>query len=216
MISTGIEKLNQMLKGGFPDNSIILLEGAPGVGKNLLSYHFVSEGLSKGEIGIYVYVSKKSSEIIKDFKAFGLDIGQYDKSERGMFWVDAFGDEKKENLVSVDLSTLYTINEAIKEILEKNKGKKARCVIDILSSALVMNDIKTIYEFTMDIIKMLRDHDVTTMMMIEEGMHDPKNVIAIEELADGVIELKSVEEKDKIKKKAEASGMTDETFGTYA
>ena len=55
-ISTGVEKLDQLLSGGYPKGKSILIAGEPGTGKTLLSLQYLMEGAKKGEKGIYVSI----------------------------------------------------------------------------------------------------------------------------------------------------------------
>jgi KaiC/GvpD/RAD55 family RecA-like ATPase len=41
MLSTGLDELDQLLKGGYPDKSAILVVGPPGIGKEALGYSFI-------------------------------------------------------------------------------------------------------------------------------------------------------------------------------
>lgn len=52
-LSTGIPGLDDMLEGGFPYPSTILLAGQTGTGKSTFSLQFLFEGAKRGERGIF-------------------------------------------------------------------------------------------------------------------------------------------------------------------
>ena len=62
-VSTGIEGLDDILRGGFPGNRLYLVEGEPGTGKTTLALHFLLEGARLGEPGLYVTLSESSDEL---------------------------------------------------------------------------------------------------------------------------------------------------------
>jgi circadian clock protein KaiC len=64
-ISTGLKKLDSILSGGFPDNSVILLSGGPGTGKTLLSLKFLLDGAKMGEKCCYITLCENREELIK-------------------------------------------------------------------------------------------------------------------------------------------------------
>ena len=62
-VSTGIEGLDDILRGGFPGNRVYLVEGEPGTGKTTLALQFLLEGARLGEPGLYVTLSESSDEL---------------------------------------------------------------------------------------------------------------------------------------------------------
>lgn len=50
--ATGIEGLDEILGGGFPENRLILVAGNPGTGKTTLALQFLQEGRARGERGL--------------------------------------------------------------------------------------------------------------------------------------------------------------------
>jgi KaiC/GvpD/RAD55 family RecA-like ATPase len=72
-VSTGIEQLNHLLRGGFPQNSVILVSGTPGSGKTILCYHYIAEGIQKGEKCLYFTSDERIENIISQAAELGFD-----------------------------------------------------------------------------------------------------------------------------------------------
>jgi len=64
-VSTGIEGLDDVLNGGFPQGHFFLIEGEPGTGKTTLGLQFLMQGARKGEKSLYVTLSESKREIEK-------------------------------------------------------------------------------------------------------------------------------------------------------
>jgi circadian clock protein KaiC len=63
-ISTGIEGLDFILKGGLPKNRLYLLQGNPGTGKTTMGLQFLLDGEQKGETSLYITLSESKEELI--------------------------------------------------------------------------------------------------------------------------------------------------------
>jgi circadian clock protein KaiC len=75
LIRTGITGLDDILRGGFPRNNILLVEGAAGTGKTLLGLEFVYRGITEHhEPGILVTFEVAPWKLIRDALAFGWDL----------------------------------------------------------------------------------------------------------------------------------------------
>lgn len=184
MPSTGLSSLDGLLQGeGYPDRSAILVTGAPGIGKEALCYWFVQSGLSQGDFCLYV-TRLATREVLKDAKAFGLDFQQ-----RVPFWMAREGGE-----VEYDYSDLAKLSFGIKEILKKNAGRRMRVVADVFSPLLMLNKPDNIYKFLAQLIADIKQYEAVLLATLEDGMHDPKEVAAMQALFDGVLELRVYEE----------------------
>lgn len=64
-VSTGLKKLDKILGGGLPENSVVLLSGGAGTGKTLLSLKFIMEGARKGEKCCFVSLSEGTEDILR-------------------------------------------------------------------------------------------------------------------------------------------------------
>ena len=56
-VSSGIPGLDDVLVGGFTPDRLYLIEGVPGSGKTTLAMQFLLEGIARGEMALYVWLS---------------------------------------------------------------------------------------------------------------------------------------------------------------
>jgi circadian clock protein KaiC len=184
LVSTGLSSLDDLLgSDGYPDRSAILVIGAPGLGKEALSYWFTHSGLIQQEFCLYV--SKRStSEILKDAKAFGVTF-----DTRVPFWIAREGGQLK-----CDLKDLVSLSFNIKDVLKKNNSRRIRIVFDALSALLMLNPPETIYNFLGNLFDEVKKYDAVLVSTVEDGMHQPQTIVAMQELFDGVVEFRLYEE----------------------
>ena len=184
MPSTGIASLDKLLgEDGYPDRSAVLLVGPPGVGKEALGYWFTSSALAQGDFSFYV-TKRSVREVLKDAGGFGVDY-----RERVPLWMAREGGQIKFNI-----NDLPGLSFSIKETLKENANRRIRIVTDVLSSLLMLNPPETIYRFLTQLFEEAKHYDLVLLATIEEGMHPPQVLSAMQELFDGVLELKFYEE----------------------
>ena len=116
-VPTGIPKLDELLQGGFPKRSITLVSGPPGSGKTMLCFHFVDEGIKRGERCLYITVDQWVNSILVHSHAAGFNF--LPAIDNGLF-----------KLMHVDLEKVSAYNEISDEILT---GGYQRIVVDSLS-----------------------------------------------------------------------------------
>jgi circadian clock protein KaiC len=81
MVPTGIEGLDDILRGGFPQHCLFLVTGMPGTGKTSLAMQFLLEGRTRGERCLYVTLSETRSEIEMVARSHGWDLSKIDMVE---------------------------------------------------------------------------------------------------------------------------------------
>jgi circadian clock protein KaiC len=184
LASTGISELDAILGGnGYPDRSGILAIGAPGIGKEALGYHFTQSGLAQGDFCVYL-TRLAAREVVKDAKAYGVDYQQ-----RVPLWIASDG-----GLIKYETGDLAGLSFNIKEIMRKNNDRRFRIVTDVLSPLLMLNASEVVYKFLTQLLADVKQYDAVLLASLEDGMHPPQVVTAMQALFDGVLDLRVYEE----------------------
>jgi KaiC/GvpD/RAD55 family RecA-like ATPase len=168
---------------GFPDKSTILVVGPPGIGKEALGYWFIHSGLVQGDFCLYV-TRLSVKEVLQDEKGFGVDTQQ-----KVPLWFASDGGQ-----IKYDVNDLAGLSFNIKETLKQNAGRRVRIVIDAISSLLMLNQPETIYRFLTQLFADVKQYDAVLLATLEEGMHKAEVLAAMQQLFDGVVEMRLYEE----------------------
>ncbi len=65
-VKSGIRGLDELIQGGFPKGSTILVSGGPGTGKTIFSLQFLVQGAAKyNEPGVYISLEEDPERIIE-------------------------------------------------------------------------------------------------------------------------------------------------------
>lgn len=184
MASTGIPSLDKLLGEGYPDKSNILILGPPGVGKEALGYWFTNTGIAHGEFCLYV-THRTVPDVIKDMEAFGVRV-----RDSPLQWIARSGSH-----LVCDLNDLPGLSSKIKGVIHSlDQAKHLRIVIDVLSPLLVLNPSESMYRFWSQLLAETKETGATLFATIEDGMHPANLVTSMEQLFDGVIEMRIFEE----------------------
>ena len=160
-----------------------MVVGPPGIGKEALGYWFTQSGLSRGDFCLYV-TRLSVKEVLQDEKGFGIDDGQ-----RTPLWFASGGGQ-----IKYDVNDLAALSYNIKDALKQNASRRIRVVIDVLSSLLMLNPPDTIYRFLTQLFADVKQYDAVLLATLEEGMHQSQVLAAMQQLFDGVIEMRLYEE----------------------
>ncbi|MFH1249239.1 MAG: ATPase domain-containing protein [archaeon] len=180
-VKTGIEGLDEILKGGFNENSSILVTGAPGTGKSILALQFIYQGCLNKEPCLYISC-EETVDMIKSYaQNIGLNFDDFEKKGIMHFL--------KEN---ISVSRPVSIAKAM-EIIKTKKIK--RVVLDSLTyfeyaAPSELEFRKSLLQF-MDII---RDAKVTALVVSQENTPsiDLINYKAQDFLFDGLVLLAKI------------------------
>ncbi|WP_435068404.1 ATPase domain-containing protein [Haloplanus sp. C73] len=77
-LSTGIEGLDDILRGGYLPGRNYMLCGPPGSGKTMLGLHFLDAGLDAGETGLFINFEEHLTDLIDNVDSLGFDTDRID------------------------------------------------------------------------------------------------------------------------------------------
>lgn len=97
--------------------------------------------------------------------------------------------------VKYDVNDLASLSYNTKDILNKNENRRIRVVTDVVSSLLMLNQPETIYKFLTQLLDEVKQHDAVLLATVAEGIHKPEVLTSMQQLFDGVVELRLYEER---------------------
>lgn len=81
-VPTGISGLDDIIGGGFPRGSLIILAGNPGTGKTIFSATFLYNGIiNYGEKGVYVSFAENRESFFSNMRFLNFDFEKYERAE---------------------------------------------------------------------------------------------------------------------------------------
>ncbi len=176
-IRTGIEGFDELIEGGLPERSLVLLTGSTGSGKSIFAMNFLVEGAMNGENGVYISLQESMDETINEMRFFGWPI-------------DSLIEEGKILIIQPELYNYDALLTAIEEAIDKVHAR--RLVIDSISIiGMYFEEPFKIRKSLLDLGRLLKKLDCTTLAITEigEGKSDLSNFGVEEFTADGVIVL---------------------------
>lgn len=122
-VKTGINGLDELIQGGFPKGSFVVVTGTAGSGKTIFACQFIAEGVKNNEKCLFITVEQSADEIVDQAIQFGWDFGKW-KNE---------GKLKIVSLIGKQLFETEATDE-IKQSIEENHFN--RIVFDSVTSIL--------------------------------------------------------------------------------
>jgi len=181
-VPAGVSGLDELIGGGFPKGSLIVLAGNPGTGKTIFSATFIYNGIvNYGERGIYVSFAENRETFLGNMLSIGLDFESLE--EEGMF--------RFLDMVTAREEAAPAIMETI--LMEVSGFGAKRLVIDSFSA--LAQAFKETHEARIMLHTILsrvtRLMGCTTILIVENPHGGERIGLGIEEfVADGIIMLR--------------------------
>ncbi len=195
-VSTGITRLDELLMGGLPTASNVLLFGPPFVGKDVIMDMFTIRGLKEGIPAIMVVTDTTSDEKRQAMKQIDPDFEKYD-AEGMVVFVDSYSrsigvTSENPNTIHVDGNVnLNEIGVAVNEAQSKlqGKGDYLRVAFDSISTLIAFVNAPATFRFLQILAGRLRAQNSVAYYTLEKGMHTDAEVQMFKHLMGGVMEL---------------------------
>ncbi len=190
---TGTQRLDDLLLGGLPPKSHVVLVGEAFVGKEVALYAFLAEGLKRGEPALLVTAARSSAEISSNL---GVVLPQFREYEQigSVTWIDASGagtTPGPHTLVpksSDDRAGLLTsLVQGAKLAEEAAKGGAIRVGFFGLSAVMAHADERASFSFLQNVVGILKPRNALAMYALEAGALSESQVESLLGLLDGAI-----------------------------
>ena len=135
-ISSGVEGLDYVLRGGYAKFRSHLVEGRPGSGKTTLGLQFLIEGARNGEKCLYITLSESKRELLSVATRHGWDLEGVDILELVPPELSLDPSQLQTLVHSSDLELGETVQSALTEI---DRMKPDRVVFDSLSEIRLLS-----------------------------------------------------------------------------
>ncbi len=184
-VKTGIKGLDELLMGGIPKGSSVLISGGAGTCKTIFSMQYIYTGaLEFQEPGLFVTVESNAKNIMWNMESFNWDIRTLqDKKLMNIYRLKLTPQENADDQIQTELGIIKDQVEAI--------GAK-RLVIDSTTAlGVLMKDQGNIRNMIFRFVDSLKDLNCTTLLTAETEIQKTTfSAFGVEEfVVDGVIAL---------------------------
>jgi len=184
-VSTGIEGLNDVLRGGFPANRLYLIEGDPGTGKTTLALQFLLEGARLGEPGLYVTLSESSDELRAVARSHGWSLDQVQLHELAPTTESARPDDDYTILHPSEVELGETTGAVFRQVERTNP---ARVVFDSLSEIRLLAREPLRYRRQILALKQFFAGRRCTVLLLDDRTAE-QNDLQLHSISHGVVRL---------------------------
>lgn len=202
-VATGIQGLDELISGGFPQGRTILVVGGPGTGKTIFAAQFLFRGIYEHkENGIFVSLDESKGHFYSEMKKFGWEFKKAEDEGRFAF-LDATRMSRvallKEKLYKEETKSLRGKQLSIDNLVEQLQARiqsvnAKRIVVDTLA-ALFYRFVDPLERRTavVDLIESLSDLGATTIITTELGhLGLERSALEEEYLVHGVIMMQTL------------------------
>lgn len=187
-VSTGIDGLDYILKGGLPQNRLYLVEGNPGTGKTTMGLRFLLEGERKGEKGLYITLSESKEELIAVGHSHGWNLESLTIQDLTVSG-ESLTDDSRYTVFHPSEVELDETTRAVLDEVERVKPK--RIVFDSLSEMRMLAQNALRFRRQILALKQYFMGRECTVMMLDDRTSEAADR-EIQSIAHGVISLEYV------------------------
>lgn len=190
-----LDGLRALIEDGLPRQTVVLLNGPPGVGKSTLAMQVLVETLSTGGAGLVVTTEMSPTQMLD--RANPQPLRPFAGPDGGLWILDAYswrtGTQSSEACVATsasptDLSELsIRFSEALRVASRANLPLVV--VFDTPSTLAFHSSAPSMLKFLEVCFAKAREVDACLLVPLEKGVHDEKLVAALSYMCDGVLDL---------------------------
>lgn len=177
LVRTWVEGLDEILGGGLPDKTVILVMGEPGSGYDVLGQQILYQHALKGGKIAYFTAIRPSDALKEDFGIFGWDVVSLEKKDQWDF---------------VDVHTSGAL-QILREEIHSRIEKGCWALVDSLSYLLRAQKVDSVLKMVERFSEITLKYRGIPFLLLVQGMQDNQTEITLQHLVDDVIELTAQE-----------------------
>jgi len=184
-VPTGVKGLDELIEGGLPKGSTVLLSGGTGTCKTIFSMQYIYNGaMQYNEPGLFVTIESNPKNIAWNMESFGWDIRKM--QERRLINIYRLHMSPKKTFSDLIKEELNTITGLVKEL-----GIKRMVIDSTTAFASMIEDRSTVRHMLFQFAEGLKELDCTTLFTSEtKSLKTEFSAYGVEEfIADGLIML---------------------------
>lgn len=169
-VKTGIPGLDDLIQGGFPKGTTVLVTGPTGTGKTTFAVQFVYKGVQLyDEPGVIVTLEERAQDLRREMLSFGWDLRKYE--EEGKIAIidgvsSAVGLPSEERFALEEGLNIEGFLRYIYRVVKSINAK--RLVVDSIPSiAIRLREEKNIREVLLKLNTILLEMEVTSILTTE-------------------------------------------------
>jgi len=186
--ATGVEGLDDILRGGFVRDRLYLLDGDPGSGKTTLALQFLLDGLRHGEPGLYVTLSETEEELnalaaSHGWSLAGLALHEFTALEESL---------QPDTQYTLCHPSEVELGETTKSVFEQvERVRPRRAVLDSLSELRLLARDPLRYRRQILAVKQFFIGRRCTLLLLDDRTA-PEGDLQLRSLAHGVVRLEQL------------------------
>ncbi len=198
-VRTGVRRLDDLLFGGLPHGTQVLLSGPAHTGKDILAQLFVAEGLKAGVPALWVVTDQTYGQVREEMTSLLPTYPELEK--RGLVrYVDLYSRslgvtqaEPNVRLLSLtDKNALEQLVNAVNNFSQelKEKAPTYRLAFETVSTLTAYLDTQAMFRLLQPFVGRRKLDDAAAYYSLEVGMHSESDLQTLEHMMDGSINLK--------------------------
>ncbi|WP_317996673.1 ATPase domain-containing protein [Vulcanimicrobium alpinum] len=184
-VSTGVEGLDEVLEGGLVPGRTYLISGLPGSGKTTIGWHYLVEGLKRGERVVYISFAEPEAELRANAERSGFDAAGVDVLDLSPS-ADVFANAEAYDIFSPREVESEPTTARILETVRRVKPRRV-----FVDSMTHLRHLTTdAYQFRRQVLALLRflaENGASVVVTSESTREAPDDDLRF--ITDGVIEL---------------------------
>jgi len=188
MVKTGIAGLDDLVGGGFPAGSCVLVSGKIGTGKSIFAMQYVAKGITDyGDLGVLVSLERGKKDLYRDASAFGLHLQRLEKEGTLQILGGSISAVSREMR-----KAKATVEDLMSEVVDavETSGSKRMALERVDLLPLLSPEEQEIMVQLSDLRGRLGDLGCTSVLTSEiRERSEELSRVGAEEVADGVIVL---------------------------